>query len=82
MKIKKFYMNSTMVFLFAFVSCAGGIILAAEGDWRPLTIKEQDLLLQKLMNLQQRIKTFQGDFREQRSTKALKVPLNFEGRIY
>ncbi|MFC1883448.1 outer membrane lipoprotein carrier protein LolA [Thermodesulfobacteriota bacterium] len=82
MMIKRFCLYSTWVFMCAVLLFSSSTILATDGDWRLLNKKEQDLLLIKLADLQQSIKTFQGEFKEERTTKALKVPIHFEGRIY
>lgn len=78
----KFLLKNAGVFIFAILSLSANSILAAEENWHLLDSKEQALLLEKLTKVQQSIKTFQGEFKEQRTTKELKMPLHFEGSIY
>jgi outer membrane lipoprotein-sorting protein len=74
--------RNTTILLLSILFLFDGLTLAEDTPWRQLPGKEQALLLEKLVELQKSIETFQSAFSEQRSTKVLKSPLHFEGRIY
>ena len=65
-----------------FLVCYSHVTFASEDHWKLLTQEEQNVLLGKLAAFQRSIKTFHGKFLEKKSTRALKSPLQFEGRIY
>ena len=66
-----------LIFVFTVSSVSAG-----ENDWRLLTEEQQSVLLNKLSGFQRSVKTFQGDFVEQRSNTALKSPIHYKGRLF
>ncbi|MBW1641430.1 MAG: outer membrane lipoprotein carrier protein LolA [Deltaproteobacteria bacterium] len=80
--MKKDIFAYLFVFVFAFLFFQPANVQAEKEMMRPLSQTEREGLLSRLKSIQAGIKTFEADFIEDRTIKALPSPLTYEGTLY